>query len=85
MDIENEKITIEKDGHEVECDVLFTFTLEETGKIYITFTDHAKDNEGNEVLYAKSYDPVFGTIQDLNTQEIEVVNNVLKDINEKRV
>ncbi|MBR3897656.1 MAG: DUF1292 domain-containing protein [Bacilli bacterium] len=80
MDIENEKITIEKDGHEVECDVLFTFTLDETGKVYIGFTDHSKDNEGNEVLYVKSYDPVFGTVQDLNAQEIEVVNSMLKDI-----
>lgn len=85
MDIENEKITIEKDGKPVECDILFTFDSEETGKVYIAFTDHSKDNEGNEVFYAKSYDPVFELVQDLEPYEINTVNDVVKQIVEGRV
>ena len=39
--LENEeKIVILKDGKEVECDVLFTFDSEDTGKTYFGYTDH---------------------------------------------
>ena len=37
---ERKTITIEKDGKEVECDVLFTFDSEDTLKTYIGYTDN---------------------------------------------
>ena len=37
---ENEKIVVLKDGKEVECDILFTFDSEDTGKSYIGYTDN---------------------------------------------
>lgn len=47
--------TIDKDGKEVMCDVLFTFDSEETGKSYIAYTDNSKDEEGNVRVFAGTY------------------------------
>lgn len=48
---------LDKDGNEVLCEVLFTFTGEATGKDYIVYTDHSLDEEGNTKVYASIYDP----------------------------
>ena len=52
MDNEN-TLVIEKDGQEVVCDICFSFVSEDTKKRYIAFTDHTKDEEGNENIYVK--------------------------------
>lgn len=46
-----------EDGKEIECETLFTFETEETGKNYIVYTDNTKDDEGNTRIYASTYDP----------------------------
>ena len=48
---------INSDGFEVECEVLFTFESEETGKNYIVYTDNTVDEDGNTKVYASIYDP----------------------------
>ena len=48
------KIT-NNEGKEVECEVLFTFDSEETGKSYIVYTDNTKDDAGNTRVYASTY------------------------------
>lgn len=57
--MENEmKFTVINDeGTEVECEVLFTFESEETGKNYIVYTDNTLDDEGNTRVFASIYDP----------------------------
>ncbi len=45
------KITIVKDGQEVECDIIFTFDNEELEKRYIAFTDYTKDENGRQNIY----------------------------------
>ena len=45
------------EGKEVECDVLFTFDSEETGKSYVVYTDNTLDDEGNTEVYASVFDP----------------------------
>ncbi len=45
------------DGVEVECEVLFTFEREGTGKNYIVYTDNTLDEEGNTKVYASIYNP----------------------------
>ena len=50
------KIT-NSEGKEVECEVLFTFESEETGKSYIVYTDNTKDEAGNTRVYASIYKP----------------------------
>ncbi len=83
LDIENEKVTIEKDGKITECDVLFTFDSEDTGKVYIGYTDHSIAANGRKNIYVSSYDPLDsdGTLQDITDErELAMVNDVLLEI-----
>ena len=45
------------EGKEIECEVLFTFESEKTGKNYIVYTDNTEDEEGNTKVYASIYNP----------------------------
>lgn len=48
---------LDENGREVNCEALFTFASEETGKSYIVYTDNSVDAEGNTQVYASIYDP----------------------------
>ncbi len=48
---------IDDEGKEIECEVLFTFESDETGKNYIVYTDNTQDEEGNTKVYASIYNP----------------------------
>ena len=76
------KITIEREGREIECDVLFTFDCEELGKTYLGFTDGTISDNGRKNIYVKSYDPILGTkLEDItDNAEVEMVVSVLKKI-----
>ncbi len=81
--MEDEKIVIKKDGQEVECEVIFTFTSPDTGKGYIGYTDHTIAKNGRKNIYVSSFDPVLGTgkLEDLtDKREIEMVQRVFKMI-----
>jgi uncharacterized protein YrzB (UPF0473 family) len=39
------------DGIEVECEVLFSFESEETGKNYIVYTDNTLDEDDNTRVF----------------------------------
>lgn len=81
--MDNEKIIMEKDGKEIECDVLFTFDSPDTGKVYIGYTDHSIAENGRKNIYVSSYDPILGTgtLENITDKdEIDMVNEVLKQI-----
>ena len=48
---------INDNGEEVECEILFTYNDERTGKDYITYTDNTIDEEGNTKVYASIFNP----------------------------
>lgn len=48
---------VNDEGKEIECEVLFTFESDETGKNYIVYTDNTVDDDGNTMVYASIYDP----------------------------
>lgn len=48
---------INDNGEEVQCEVLFTYTNEETGVDYIAYTDYTIDEEGNTKVYASIFNP----------------------------
>ena len=82
--IDDEKILVEINGVEKECDVLFTFTSDDTGKGYIGYTDNTKTN-GRVNIYYSSYDPIFGPgkLEKItDPAEIEMVKDVLHQIDE---
>lgn len=81
--MENEKIVINKHGQEVECDILFTFDSEDTGKAYIGYSDHTIGANGRKNIYVSAYDPVLGmdALEDIkDEQEIAMVREVLAEI-----
>lgn len=48
---------INDEGKVIECEVLFTYEDDETGKNFIGYTDNTVDKDGNTMVYASLYDP----------------------------
>ncbi len=48
---------INDNGEEVQCEVIFTYTNEETGVDYIAYTDYTIDEDGNTKVYASIFNP----------------------------
>ena len=87
MDKNTGKFTIKNDqGKEIDCEVLFTFDNEESGKSYIVFTDNSLDENGNIKVFANTYDPE-GKTNDLGVVETEaewqVIEKLLSSLQEK--
>lgn len=83
LDLDNEKITLEKDGKEITCDILFTFDSEDTGKAYVGYTDHSTGINGRKNIYVSSYDPLKNDVylEDITDErELQMVNDVLNEI-----
>ena len=88
LDLDNEKIQVEKDGKMVECDVLFTFDSEDTMKSYIGYTDHSIAENGRKNIYVSSFSPFQNEwkLEDITDEaELEMVNDVLIKIDEESV
>ena len=80
---ERQKLIIEKDGKEMECDVLFTFDSEDTLKTYIGYTDHSIASNGRKNIYVSAYNPFNPEekLEDItDPKELEMVNEVLLQI-----
>ena len=79
-------IITNSEGKQHECDVLFTFDSDETGKSYIAYTDNTKDENGNIRVYASIYDP-SGEDLELkpltDPKEWKVIESILSSIQEK--
>ena len=81
--MEYEKITIRKNGQDVECRVLFTFDSEDTNKAYIGYTDDSIGTNGRKNIYVSAFDPVLGlgTLEDVTSkEELEMISDVLEEI-----
>lgn len=85
FDIEKEKIKIEKDGKEVDCDILFTFDSEDTMKSYVGYTDHSIASNGRKNVFVSAY-KVFGDKMELENitdkKELDMINDVLQQIDQ---
>ena len=85
--MKDSKIVITNElGEQVECDVLFTFDSDETGKSYIAYTDNTTDENGKIKVYANTYDPEGEdlSLEPLTTEkEWKVIENILASVQEK--
>ena len=81
--VDDEKIEVKINGEKKECDVLFTYVSDETGKAYIGYTDHSK-TDGKMNIYCSSYDPIFGSDKELkeitDPEELELMNEIINEI-----
>ena len=80
-------IITNNEGKQLECDVLFTFDSDETGKSYIAYTDNTKDERGNIKVYASIYDPKSVDSMELlpieTEKEWKVIETILESIQEE--
>ena len=86
MNLTDGKITIkDKDNNDIVCDVLFTFDSDKTNKSYIVFTDNKKDEDGNLLVYANTYNKdnngELGLIE--TEEEWNIIEQILDSINKK--
>lgn len=79
----DEKLIVEKDGKPVECEILFSFTCDDNGKVYIGYTDHSKNEKGEENIYTASYFPEKGydmLESVVSDWELDMVNYAIEQI-----
>lgn len=77
---------LDEEGKEVQCEVLFTFDSDETGKHYIIYTDNTTDEEGNTKVFASTFDPenektALGAIE--TEKEWKIIETILDSLQNK--
>ncbi len=83
FDIDREKIIMEKDNQNIECDILFTFDSEDSNKVYVGYTDNTIASNGRKNIYVSSYDPFNSPskLEDITDEaELAMIRDVLKEI-----
>ncbi len=83
FDINEEKITIEKNGKKIECDILFTFDSEDTMRSYIGYTDHSVASNGRKNIFVSAFNPFSKEpkLEDVkDPRELDMVQEVLEGI-----
>ena len=71
-------------GKELEVDILFTYTSKENDKLYIVYTDHNKDSDGQEKVFAGIYDEENQILNPLeDKEEYVIIENILSSIDNK--
>ena len=87
--VDIDSITIEeidKDGKEIEFEVLFTFESDETKKNYMVYTDNSTDEEGNVRVYASVFKPDAEPLELLPVEterEWKIIETILDSIQEE--
>lgn len=79
-------IAIDDKGRKVECEPLFTFESEETGKNYVVYTDNSKDKDGNVRVFASIYNMTEkgGQLLPIKSEkEWKVIETILQSIQEE--
>ena len=73
MKTKNDFTIMDEEGKQLECEALFTFESDETGKNYIVYTDNTQDEEGNTKVYAAIYTPEEeeGILQPIQSEKEE--------------
>ena len=77
-----ELVILDAEGKEMKCEVLFTFTSDETKKDYIVYTDNTNDEDGNVRVYASIYNKESekGKLEPITTdKEWEVIETMINE------
>lgn len=85
MNKENTFKVIDKDGKEIEFEILFTFESDETNKNYMVYTDNTKDENGNTKVYASVFKPDAEPLELLPVEterEWKIIETIITSITE---
>ncbi len=86
MNKENTFKIIDKDGKEIEFEILFTFESDETNKNYMVYTDNTTDEEGNTKVYASVFNPNAEPLELLPVEterEWKIIETIITSIEEE--
>lgn len=75
-----EKIKVNKNGEEVEMELVLKFVDEENNKQYVVYTDNSKDEFGKVNLYAYYYIDDENDLQPVLASEMFIVEEALKQL-----
>lgn len=86
----NRIVIIDGEGKERQCEILFTYNHEETGKNYVVFYPvDEDDSEENMDLFAYSYIEKEGGVGDLypleSDEEYDLINDVVDSFYEDQL
>ena len=71
-------------GQEISVEILFTFTSSVNDNTYVVYTDHSKDSDGKEKVYAGIYDEKEAVLNPIEDKEdYNIVENILATIESK--
>ncbi len=75
----------DESGREMEVDILFAYVSKETDELYIVYTDHSKDSDGQEKVFAGIYDKDNEILNPLeNKEDYVMIENILSSIDSKQ-
>ena len=86
MNKENTFKVIDREGKEIEFEILFTFESDETKKNYMVYTDNTKDDEGNTKVYASVFNPEAEPLELLPVEterEWKIIETIITSITEE--
>lgn len=86
MNKENTFKVIDKDGKEIEFEILFTIESDETKKNYMVYTDNTKDEQGNTKVYASVFNPDAEVLELLPVEterEWKIIETIITSITEE--
>ena len=86
MNKENTFKVIDKDGKEIEFEILFTFESDETNKNYMVYTDNTKAENGNTKVYASVFKPDAEPLELLPVEterEWKIIETIITSITEE--
>ena len=86
MNKENTFKVIDKDGKEIEFEILFTFESDETNKNYMVYTDNTKDENGDTKVYASVFKPDAEPLELLPVEterEWKIIETIINSITEE--
>ena len=86
MNKENTFKVIDREGKEIEFEILFTFESDETNKNYMVYTDNTTDEEGNTKVYASVFNPNAEPLELLPVEterEWKVIETIITSIEEE--
>ncbi len=86
MNKENTFKVIDKNGKEIEFEILFTFESDETNKNYMVYTDNTKDENGNTKVYASVFKPDAEPLELLPVEterEWKIIETIINSITEE--
>ncbi len=75
----------DENSKEIEVEILFIYNTKDNDKTYIVYTDHSKDSDGQEKVYAGIYDKENELLNPIeNKDDFIIIDNILSSIDNKK-